>query len=165
MSFLAGFFSQIPPSATGRYDPLAFEGVEMGASKDLLSWKPRLLRGPKGHFWKWFGIWSQSSSIRTMVKSCYFLPSDKRLSRSCQFCFRWGRLDWGRMWIGRKGRDDRMGIPEPQSCTAPQTEMTVWRWSCLTPCQEWDSQRDIEIRWGESLSDHPLRLERRLSFK
>lgn len=50
--------------------------------------------GPKGHFWKWFGIWSQSSSIRAVVKSCYFLASDKRLLRSCQLWFGWGRLDW-----------------------------------------------------------------------
>lgn len=108
MSFLAGFCSQITPSATGRYDPLAFEGVEMGASKDLLSWKPRLLRGPKGHFWKWFGIWSQSSSIRTVVKSCYFLTSGKRLSRSCQFCFFAGG-DWIGGGCGSGGWEEMIG--------------------------------------------------------
>lgn len=71
-----------------------------------------------------------------MVKSCYFLASDKRLSRSCQFCFCWGRLDWGRTWVGRMGRDGRMGVPEPQTHTAPQSKLTIWRRSCLTLSRE-----------------------------
>lgn len=107
------FVFKFPPVPLGGKIHLPFWGTGDWASKELLAWKPRLPLGPKGHFWKWFGIWSQSSSIRTVFKSCYFLASDKRLSRSCQFWFRWGILDSGRMWVRRMGRDDRMGVLEP----------------------------------------------------
>lgn len=78
-------------------------------------------QGPKGHFWKRLGIWSLSSSARAVVKSCYFLASDKRLLRSCPLCFCWGRLDWGRAWVRGVGMDSRAGgLPEPQTCMAPK---------------------------------------------
>lgn len=54
---------------------------------------------------------------KRVVKSCYFLASDKWLWRSCQFWFHWGRMDWGR----------RMGISEAQPHIAPQTELMAWR--------------------------------------
>lgn len=50
------FVLKFPPAPPGGKSRLPLRGPATGDGTEWLSWKPRLPLGPKGHFWKWFGI-------------------------------------------------------------------------------------------------------------